>query len=163
MWDLIFKTMEERLLQILNRLQAQCARREYCRADVRQKALKALEGDVAGAETVVASLVADQFVDDLRYASAFAREKASLTGWGPVKIGYALAAKGIGRETVAQALADIDLSAADRKMETVLRAKWRSLAEDPEGKLKLLKFGLGRGYEYNALRDLVDRIVKGEA
>ena len=154
--------MEERLLQILNRLQAQCARREYCRADVRQKALKALEGDVAGAETVVASLVADQFVDDLRYASAFAREKASLTGWGPVKISYALSAKGIDRDTILQALEEIDGAAADRKMETVLRAKWKTLAEDPEGKLKLLKFGLGRGYEYNALQDLVKRIAKGE-
>ena len=162
MWDLIFKAMEERLLQILNRLQAQCARREYCRADVRQKALKALEGDVAGAETVVASLVADQFVDDLRYASAFAREKASLTGWGPVKISYALSAKGIDRDTIRQALEEIDGAAADRKMETVLRAKWKTLAEDPEGKLKLLKFGLGRGYEYNALQDLVKRIAKGE-
>lgn len=154
--------MEERLLQILNRLQAQCARREYYRADVRQKALKALEGDVAGAETVVASLVADQFVDDLRYASAFAREKASLTGWGPVKISYALSAKGIDRDTLRQALEEIDGAAADRKMETVLRAKWKTLAEDPEGKLKLLKFGLGRGYEYNALQDLVKRIAKGE-
>lgn len=154
--------MEERLLQILNRLQAQCARREYCRADVRQKALKALDGDVAGAETVVASLVADQFVDDLRYASAFAREKASLTGWGPVKISYALSAKGIDRNTIRQALEEIDGAAADRKMETVLRAKWKTLAEDPEGKLKLLKFGLGRGYEYNALQDLVKRIAKGE-
>lgn len=154
--------MEERLLQILNRLQAQCARREYCRADVRQKALKALEGDVAGAETVVASLVADQFVDDLRYASAFAREKASLTGWGPVKISYALSAKGIDRDTIRHALEEIDGATADRKMETVLRAKWKTLAEDPEGKLKLLKFGLGRGYEYNALQDLVKRIAKGE-
>lgn len=154
--------MEERLLQILNQLQAQCARREYCRTDVRQKALKALEGDVAGAETVVASLVADRFVDDLRYASAFAREKASLTGWGPVKISYALSAKGIDRDTIRQALEEIDGAAADRKMETVLRAKWKTLAEDPEGKLKLLKFGLGRGYEYNALQDLVKRIAKGE-
>lgn len=154
--------MEERLLQILNRLQAQCARREYCRADVRQKALKALEGDVAGAETVVASLVADQFVDDLRYAAAFAREKASLTGWGPVKISYALSAKGIARDTIRQALEEIDGATADRKMETVLRTKWKTLAEDPEGKLKLLKFGLGRGYEYNALQDLVKRIAKGE-
>ena len=40
--------------------------------------------------------------------------------------------------------------------------KWKTLAEDPEGKLKLLKFGLGRGYEYNALQDLVKRIAKGE-
>lgn len=154
--------MDEKQLQVLNRLQAQCARREYCRSDIRLKALKALEGDVAGAEAVVAALVAEKYVDDRRYAAAFAREKAALTGWGTVKIGYALAAKGIGREDVAMALEEIDAKAADRKMESVLRAKWRSLAEDPEGKLKLLKYGLGRGYEYNALRETVNQIVKGE-
>ena len=60
------------------------------------------------------------------------------------------------------ALEEIDAKAADRKMESVLRAKWRTLAEDPEGKLKLLKYGLGRGYEYNALRETVNQIVKGE-
>ena len=154
--------MNEKQLQVLSNLQAQCVRREYCRSDIRIKALKALDFDAAAADEIVEALVADRFVDDLRYASAFARDKASLTGWGPVKIGFALAAKGVPREVVAQALQDIDADAAGRKMETVLRTKWKTLAEDPEGKLKLLKFGLGRGYEYNALQDLVNRIVKGE-
>lgn len=154
--------MNEKQLQVLNNLQAQCVRREYCRSDIQIKAMKALDFDAAAADEIVESLVADRFVDDLRYAAAFARDKAALTGWGPVKIGYALAAKGIPRETVAKALQEIDGAAADRKMETVLRTKWKTLADDPEGKLKLLKFGLGRGYEYNALQDLVNRIVKGE-
>ena len=154
--------MDDKQLKLLEKLQAQCVRREYCRSDVRTKALKALEYDTAAADEVVEALVADRFVDDLRYACAFARERASLTGWGPVKISYALAAKGIGRDTVAQALQEIDPDAAVRKMDTVLRTKWRSLADDPEGKLKLLKFGLSRGYEYNALQNLVNQIVKGE-
>ena len=60
--------------QVLDRLQRQCARMEYCTSDIRRKALKALEGDAGAAERVVASLLEDRFVDDLRYASAFARE-----------------------------------------------------------------------------------------
>lgn len=152
--------MDERQTKLLMRLQAQCVRREYCVSDIVTKAVKALEGDREAAQAVVDALVADRFVDNLRYASAFAREKAALSGWGPVKIRYALAAKGIDRETIAEAMAEIDGASADRKMETVLRTKYRTLAEDPQCCLKLLKFGLGRGYEYEDIRTLVDRIIE---
>lgn len=154
--------MDEKQLKILNRLQAQCVRREYCIADVTAKAVRALDGDKDAARVIVEALVADRFVDEARYAAAFAREKAALTGWGPVKIRYALAAKGIPRETVAQALEEIDDPAAGRKMEAVLRTKYRTLAGDPQVRLKLLKFALGRGYEYEAVRELVDRITAGD-
>lgn len=154
--------MDEKQLKILNRLQAQCVRREYCIADVTAKAVRALDGDKDAARVVVEALVADRFVDEARYAAAFAREKAALTGWGPVKIRYALAAKGVPRETVAQALEEIDDPAAGRKMEAVLRTKYRTLAGDPQVRLKLLKFALGRGYEYEAVRELVDRIAAGD-
>ena len=155
--------MNEKQLKILNRLQAQCVRREYCIADVTAKAVKALDGDKEAARAVVESLVAERFVDEVRYAAAFAREKAALTGWGPVKIRYALAAKGIPRDTVAQALEEIDDTAAGRKMETVLRTKYRTLAGDPQVRLKLLKFGLVRGYEYEDVRDRVDRIIREDS
>ena len=66
----------------LARLQKLCSKAEYCRADVYRKALKDLEGDAEAAAKVVEQLVADKYVDEARYASAFAREKATLQGWG---------------------------------------------------------------------------------
>lgn len=152
--------MDEKQLKVLARLQERCVRREHCVSEIVKKAVDALDGDREAAVEVVASLVADRFVDDRRYAAAFAREKASLSGWGPVKIRYALGAKGIGRETVDSALEEVDGAAAGRKMEAVLRAKYRTLAGDPQGRLKLLKFGLTRGYEYEDLRCLTDRIIR---
>ena len=85
--------MEEK--KVLERLQRQCARMESCAFDVRRKALKAMEGDADAADRIVSSLVADRFVDDRRYAAAFAREKSSLQGWGTVKIRFQLRGKGI--------------------------------------------------------------------
>ena len=76
--------MEEK--KVLERLQRQCARMEYCVSDIRRKALKAMEGDADAADRIVASLVKDRFVDDRRFAAAFAREKSALQGWGTVKI-----------------------------------------------------------------------------
>jgi regulatory protein len=147
--------------KLLSSLQALCARKEYCSADMYKKALKGLEGDEEGAAEMVALLVKDHFVDDLRYATAFARDKACLDGWGPVKIGFQLRGKGIAAATVEEALASVDEEKADARMRAVLEAKARTLRGDAEIRLKLLKFGLQRGYEYNrldpAVRDLLSR------
>ena len=99
-------------------------------------------------------------MDDLRYATAFAREKSRLTGWGPAKIKYMLVGKGIPKSVVEEALREIDPDEAQRKMRSVLEAKYRTLAGDPQEKFKLLKFGLTRGYEYDAIAPVVDDILK---
>ena len=147
--------------QVLARLQRQCSRMEYCSRDIYRKALKALEGDAEAAERIVASLRADRFVDDLRYASAFAREKASLQGWGPVKISFQLRGKGIPEETVRAALEEIDEARAASKLENVVAEKYRLLREDPQCRLKLLKFALGRGYGYDEASAAVEKAMKG--
>lgn len=147
--------MEETAKQVLSKLEAQCSRREYCRADILKKALERMDGDRDAAEEIVASLEADNFVSDLRYASAFAREKASLTGWGPVKIRFALNAKGIARETIDEALAEIEPEKAEARLERLLETKRKSLEGDPQIKLKLLKFALSRGYDYDTVKKLV--------
>lgn len=147
--------MEEKAKQVLSILEAQCSRREYCRADILKKALERMDGDRDAAEEIVASLEAGNFVSDLRYASAFAREKASLTGWGPVKIRFALSAKGIARETIDEALAEIEPEKAEARLERLLETKRKSLEGDPQIKLKLLKFALSRGYDYDTVKKLV--------
>lgn len=143
--------------KLLERYERQCARMEYCSGDVRRKALKALGGDAEAADQIVASLVKDGFIDDRRYAGAFVREKSSLQGWGEAKLRYMLAAKGIPREVIADALTEIDPEKASAKLERLLQAKARTLEGDPAFRLKLLKFGLSRGYDY----DEVDAAIRG--
>lgn len=147
--------------QVLDRLQRQCARMEYCTSDIRRKALKALEGDAGAAERVVASLLEDRFVDDLRYASAFAREKASLQGWGSVKIRFMLAEKGIAREVIDAALQEIEPEKASAKLRRVVEEKYRVLKDDPQCRLKLLKFVLSRGYTYDEVSSVVEEVMRG--
>lgn len=147
--------MDEKAKQILSKLEAQCSKREYCTADIYQKALAKLEGDREAAEEIVAALEADNFVSDLRYASAFAREKASLTGWGPIKIRFALSAKKIDKETIDEALGEIELEKAEARLERLLETKRKSLEGDPQIKLKLIKFALSRGYDYDTVKKLV--------
>ncbi|MBQ9474997.1 MAG: RecX family transcriptional regulator [Bacteroidales bacterium] len=151
--------MDEKAKKILSWLQAQCARREYCSQSMYDKALKALDGDAVSAAEILQSLLSGGFVDDERFCSAFAREKSSLSGWGPVKISFALRSKKISSEAIEAGLAAIEQDRASDKLERLLLSKWKTLEGDPQAKLKLLKFALSRGYEYDSVREMVDMIA----
>lgn len=147
--------------KILSSLQARCAKREYCSQDIYEKALKLFEGDAESARKALESLREDGFVSDLRYASAFAREKAAISGWGPVKIRFALSAKRIEKEVIDQALGEIEAPRADARMRTLLENKWKTLAGDPQAKLKLIRFALSRGYDYDTVAPVINGISAG--
>ena len=152
--------MDEKKLKVLNRLRGLCSRREYCVADVLKKATDGLEGDRAAAQEVVDVLVKEKYVDDLRYASAYARDKAAIQGWGEVKIRYMLTAKGVSRGIIDMALEEIDQDKADSRLEKLLHNKFKSLKDDPQVRLKLIRFALGRGYSYDEVSKAVDRQMK---
>lgn len=145
--------------KVLDRLQRLCSKAEYCTSDVMRKALKSLEGDSSAASRVVAALVKERYVDDARYASAFSREKASLQGWGPVKIRYALRSKGITGSVADEAIAEAcGVDEALSRMEKLLAAKARTLRGDPAARPKLLRFALGRGYTYDQAVPVVEKL-----
>lgn len=145
-----------------DRLRRLCSRREYCRSDVMKKAMDALDGDRNAAEQVVQTLMDERYVDDLRYAAAFARDKASLAGWGEVKIRYMLGAKGISKDVIDRALEEIDAGKAQTRLEKLLETKFKVLKDDPQCRLKMLRFALGRGYAYDEVSDVVERLMKEE-
>lgn len=144
--------------KVADRLRGLCSRREYCSSEIRKKALAALEGDMAAADEIVETLVEEKYVDDLRYASAFARDKSSLAGWGDVKIRYMLVSKGIPKDVISAALEEIDEGKAADKLQKVLETKSKALRDDPQKKMKLLRFALGRGYDYEEIINVLNRI-----
>lgn len=152
--------MTDQQKRILDRLRGLCSRREYCYADVLKKAKDALDGDSQSAKEVADALVEEKYVDDLRYASAFARDKSAIQGWGEVKIRYMLSAKGVPRDVIDMALEEIDHDKADSRLEKLLQNKLKSLKDDPQRRLKLLRFALGRGYSYDEVNSLINTLLK---
>ena len=144
----------------MNNLRRQCSRREYCTSDILKKAEKALDGDEQKARQILDTLIDEKYVDDLRYCEAYAREKSSISGWGEVKIRYMLSAKGISKDIISEALSQIDSDRATSRLEKLLENKYRTLKDDPQWKLKLLRFALGRGYSYDQVNDCISRLQK---
>ena len=145
--------------KVLDRMRNLCSRREYCRADIMKKAMSALDGDREKAEKVIEILVAEKYIDELRYASAFARDKSSISGWGETKIRYMLSSKGVPREVIDKALEEIDESKAMTRLEKLMENKYRSLKDDPQCRLKMLRFGLGRGYGYDEVSEVLEFLM----
>ena len=110
-------TEDPQFKKVLQGFELRCARQEMCSADVRRKALRSFEGDADRADALVRSLVENGYVDDARYAAAFAREKSRLTGWGPVKITFQLRGKGLSEEAIRQALQEVDAGEASGKLQ----------------------------------------------
>ena len=147
-------------LKVADRMRTLCSRREYCSSDILKKVVTALDGDKEKAAEIVAKLIEEKYIDDLRYASAYARDKSSISGWGEAKIRYMLSVKGISKDIVSQAFESIDENKAAGRLEKLMDNKARSLKDDPQARLKMLRFGMGRGYSYEEVAAVTDRIIE---
>ena len=147
--------------KVADKMRRMCSRREYCVADIRKKLLVQLDGNAAEADEIIAMLLNEKYVDDLRYASAYARDKSSISGWGAVKIRYMLASKGVSADIIASALDEIDSGKAQARLDKLMETKFRTLKDDPQCRLKMLRFALGRGYGYEEAASIVEALIKG--
>jgi len=150
--------MDADTTRTLARMMRLCAAREYCSLDIRRK-LADLPGNQA--DEILETLRREGYLDDARYARAFARDKSALQGWGSLKIRLALQRKAIEAATIASALEEIDQAAAQTRKEQVLRAKWKTLykEEDPaKREARFFRYALGRGYTYEETKRIYDQL-----
>ncbi len=152
----------EQFDKIVSKMAYLCARREYCSGDILRK-LQRMEGvDAQDAAKVIARLVELKYIDDARYAAAYARDKADLAGWGRTKIAYMLRGKGVDRAVIDAVLQDVCGAKAQERMRTVIVAKWHSLKEeDVRVKTqKVLRFAVGRGYSYEQVQEVLQELQR---
>lgn len=150
--------MIEADVKILNALMRACSLGELCTYDVvrRLERRAAVDGGA-----ILAKLKEDGYVDDARYAGAFARDKSALAGWGPARIRTALRLKGIDESLIGEALNSVDSDVAEKKMRTVLENKWKTLSRQEDGskkQAKFIRFALSRGYSYTQAIEFYDSI-----
>ena len=141
----------------LRKLQAYCAYQERCHQEVRQKLLDlGIYGD--DLDQIIAELIEDNFLNELRYAIAFAGGKFRVKKWGRRKIERALKQNRISDYCIRKALAS-ELPEADyhATLLQVLHKKNRLLnaRNDYERRQKLALYALDRGYESSLVWKMV--------
>ena len=92
----------------LDRTRRLCASRECCVHDIitRLRSWKMVPENQE--EKIISSLQAEKFIDEARYAAAFARDKLRYNKWGRIKIAYHLKMKSIPPDIINEALQQID-------------------------------------------------------
>ena len=139
--------------EFYSRMAARCSQREYCRSDVLRKAQEAgLSRE--DARSLANRLEAEGFIDENRYARAFAHDKTLYDHWGRLKTRQALAMRGISNSDIAEALAAIDEDEYSEIVRATMEAKARTLHADSPYALrqKLLRFAASRGFELNIVQ-----------
>ena len=153
--------MRDEVKRALNAVAARCGKREYCSADVEDKLRRwgLEEEEVAEA---LAFLVEHRFVDDQRFADAYARDKARVNRWGRVKIARMLRGKRLPGEVIERALAGLPVEASEDTCLELLRRKARDVKEtEPvKRKAKLYRFALQRGFEPDVVRRCLERVER---
>ena len=149
--------------QALQSLMRLCARAEKSSGDAMRlmRGWGVPEGEREG---VLAKLVEQRFIDDRRYAEAYVREKSNLAGWGTRKIAFQLRQKGITQEIITTTLASLDSDTQLEQLTAKLERKMRTTkaANNYELRGKLLRYGLGLGFDYEMTRTAIDKIAPEE-
>lgn len=132
----------------LKRAASFCAFRERTIKDVQQKLSKWTD-EQDWIEQIVAELGKQGFIDEERYARAFANDKFKFNKWGKRKIQEALRFKGITELDIQQGLESINISEYQSTLNELLTKKRNSLhEEDPFiQKQKVARFAIGKGFE----------------
>lgn len=128
-------------------------RRERTVAELRQR-LDRAEASEAQAAQVIAELQADGLLDDARYARLYVEDRRTLDGWGSDRIERALRERGVDRDLIARAFADVDdeRTELDRALE-LLRRRFPQPPADRRERDRALGVMIRKGFETEVALD----------
>ncbi len=111
-------------------------------------------------EQLISILIQDNFLNEERFALAFAQGKLRIKGWGRIKIKQALKFKRVPEKLIQKALKNLDYDEYEQKLIAVFQKKDRLLTEKDSFKrrYKLQQYLLSRGFE----SDLISEVLKNK-
>lgn len=142
--------------QALAKAEAWCAYQERCQQEVRDKLYDwGLYPDAV--ESIISELISRNFIDEERYAMAFAGGKFRIKKWGRIKIRVALKQKRISDYCIRKGLAVIDEDEYREALKKQLAEKSRAIKEAHplKRKHKIISALLARGFEQDLIRELM--------
>lgn len=138
--------------QALQRATALCSGSEHCVSDMMEK-LSRWGLSKQDSERVVDYLLDEKYIDELRYARAYANDKFRFSHWGRVKIRAMLRMQRISDSDINEALDNIDEQQYLEILEGVIETKRRSIGDDASyaSRTKIIRFALQRGFEMHEI------------
>lgn len=115
-------------------------------------------------EKTITFLKEYNFLNDEKYTLMYAKDRSKIQGKNKIK--YSLMKKGIDKETIENTLDSIDNNVEEETAYNLAIKKYRILSKKENDKYKLnqklIRFLLGKGYDYGLIKDVIKRITNEE-
>jgi len=133
-----------------------CAYQERAQQEVRDK-LYEWGLWPAAVENIIVKLIGEGFLNEERFAKAYATGKFRQKGWGKNKIKQGLKLKRVPDVLIKKALNTIDADAYETTLRSIIEKKAILLKEKDGYKRrhKLQQYGLSRGFESDLILDIL--------
>ena len=147
--------------QAIQRIRHYCAYQERAQQEVRDK-LYELGMTMDEVEEIMSDLIAENFLNEERFAVQFAGGHFRIKGWGRVKIQHALQQKRVSSYNIKIGLKAIDEDAYIKTLQQLATKKWNSLKGE-RGLSRMAKtyaFLHQRGFEPILYQPIVQKLYK---
>jgi regulatory protein len=141
------------------RIQRYCAYQERSHRQVRSRLYDyGLYSD--DVESAIAELITEGYLNEERFAKAFAGGKFRMKKWGKNKIEHQLKSQGLSKRCIATGLKEIDQEDYKKSMITLLKKKLLTIKEENPliKKHKAGRFMIGKGYESDLVWQQLEKL-----
>ncbi|MEB2779412.1 regulatory protein RecX [Algoriphagus persicinus] len=138
-----------------------CAYQDRCPWEIRHKLYdKGIKDEQA--EQLITELIAAEFVDEERYARAFARGKFRLKKWGKTRIRMELKMRELPEELIQKGLSEIDPEEYYDTLLTQTEKKWESTngTDLYKKKYKVTQYLMNKGFEMDLVKEALESLQK---
>ena len=136
------------MIQPIDRIYKFCAYQDRSVYETRLK-IRSLKIQEMNEDQLIDRLIADKFLDDVRFAQHFVQGKMNAKGWGVAKIKQGLFQKGIPESIIKEVLREIDETQYLDNLKREIQ-KWEKVNDlNTQTKPKLIRFLMSKGYSYD--------------
>lgn len=143
--------------QAIQKLKHYCGYQERSHAEVKEK-LYSLGVWKKDHDEIIATLIEEDYLNEERFATAFARGKFRMKQWGRVKIKYELKQKQVSEYNIKKAMKEIDETVYNNTLKKLYEERWESLKGEMNRFIKMTKtrdYLLQKGYEHALINEMM--------
>lgn len=139
------------------KIEQYCAYQERSQQEVRDK-LYDMGLHKEDVENIISELIDNNFLNEERFATTFARGKFRIKHWGRIKIKQHLKQKKVSEYCIKKALSLIDPNEYEKIIIQLIEKKNRELRESDAyiKKQKVIRYVVSRGFESDIVLSLID-------
>ena len=144
--------------QALQKLKYYCAYQERCHSEVKEK-LYSLAVSKKDRDGIIAALIEENYLNEERFAIAFAGGKFRMKQWGRVKIKHELRQIQVSDYSIKKALKQINEADYLKTLNKLAKGKYTALKNELPGirKKKTMAYLMGKGFEGELVSGVVEK------